>query len=253
VPFYGAAILCLDDENVQQLLPSVNRRSITYGRSHQAVLTIPEADCRPFESFFSVRMRGHDLGRFHLHVPGVHNVLNATAAIAVGLELEIKLDAIREGIAAFTGVDRRFQIRGEARGVTVIDDYGHHPTEIRATLAAAQLCKFHRIHAVFQPHRYTRTQHLMDEFAKSFHQADVVYVLDIYAASEHPIEGVTGRILADRIRDFGHRSVEYTGTIERTVEMVVAKVRDKDVVLTLGAGNVWQAGEMVLEKLREAA
>ena len=216
VPFYGAAILCLDDENVQQLLPSVNRRSITYGRSHQAVLTIPEADCGPFESFFSLRMRGHDLGRFHLHVPGVHNVLNATAAIAVGLELEIKLDAIREGIAAFTGVDRRFQIRGEARGVTVIDDYGHHPTEIRATLAAAQLCKFHRIHAVFQPHRYTRTQHLMDEFAKSFHQADVVYVLDIYAASEQPIEGVTGRILADRIRDFGHRSVEYTGTIERT-------------------------------------
>jgi UDP-N-acetylmuramate--alanine ligase len=253
VPFYGAAILCLDDENVQQLLPSVNRRSITYGRSNQAVLTIPEADCGPFESFFSVRMRGHDLGRFHLHVPGIHNVLNATAAIAVGLELEIKLDAIREGIAAFTGVDRRFQIRGEARGVTVIDDYGHHPTEIRATLAAAQLCKFHRIHAVFQPHRYTRTQHLMNEFAKSFHQADVVYVLDIYAASEQPIEGVTGRILADRIRDFGHRSVEYTGTIERTVELVVAKVSDQDVVLTLGAGNVWQAGEMVLEKLREAA
>jgi UDP-N-acetylmuramate--alanine ligase len=238
---------------VQQLLPSVNRRSITYGRSHQAALTIPDADCGAFESFFSLRMRGHDLGRFHLHVPGVHNVLNATAAIAVGLELEIKLDAIREGIAAFTGVDRRFQIRGEARGVTVIDDYGHHPTEIRATLAAAQLCKFRRIHAVFQPHRYTRTQHLMDEFAKSFHQADVVYVLDIYAASEQPIEGVTGRILADRIRDFGHRSVEYTGTIERTVEMVVARVGEKDVVLTLGAGNVWQAGEIVLEKLREAA
>ena len=253
VPFYGAAILCLDDENVQQLLPAVNRRSITYGRSHQAVLSIPEADCGSFESHFSVRMRGHDLGQFHLRVPGVHNVLNATAAIAVGLELEIKLDAIREGIAAFTGVDRRFQIRGEARGVTVIDDYGHHPTEIRATLAAAQLCNFHRIHAVFQPHRYTRTQHLMDEFAKSFHQADVVYVLDIYAASEQPIEGVTGRVLAERIRDFGHRSVEYTGTIERAVEMVVAKVRDKDVVLTLGAGNVWQAGEKVLEKLREAA
>ena len=253
VPFYGAAILCLDDENVQQLLPSVNRRSITYGRSHQAVLSIPEADCGSFESHFSVHMRGHDLGRFHLRVPGVHNVLNATAAIAVGLELEIKLDAIREGIAAFTGVDRRFQIRGEARGVTVIDDYGHHPTEIRATLAAAQLCNFHRIHAVFQPHRYTRTQHLMDEFAKSFHQADVVYVLDIYAASEQPIEGITGRVLAERIRDFGHRSVEYTGTIERTVEMVVAKVHEKDVVLTLGAGNVWQAGEKVLEKLREAA
>src|ERR1700724_741701 len=243
VPFYGAAILCLDDENVQQILPAVNRRSITYGRSHQAVLSIPEADCGPFESFFSVRMRGHDLGRFHLHVPGVHNVLNATAAIAVGLELEIKLDAIREGIAAFTGVDRRFQIRGEARGVTVIDDYGHHPTEIRATLAAAQLCNFHRIHAVFQPHRYTRTQHLMDEFAKSFHQADVVYVLDIYAASEQPLQGITGQALADRIRDFGHRCVEYTGTIEQTAVLVAEKVRDQDLVLTLGAGNVWQVGE----------
>ena len=253
VPFYGAAILCLDDENVQQLLPAVNRRSITYGRSHQAVLSISEADCGPFESRFSLRMRGHDLGPFHLRVPGVHNVLNATAVIAVGLELEIKLEAIREGIAAFTGVDRRFQTRGEACGVTVIDDYGHHPTEIRATLAAAQLCNFKRIHAIFQPHRYTRTQALMDEFAKSFHQADAVYVLDIYAASEQPIEGVTSRILAERMRDFGHRSVEYTGTIERTVDTVVAKVHDKDLVLTLGAGNVWQAGEKVLEKLREAA
>jgi UDP-N-acetylmuramate--alanine ligase len=253
VPFYGAAILCLDDENVQQILPAVNRRSITYGRSPQALLSIPEADCGPFESRFSARMRGHDLGQFHLRVPGAHNVLNATAAIAVGLELEIKLEAIREGIAAFTGVDRRFQIRGEVRGITVIDDYGHHPTEIRATLAAAQLCNFHSIHAIFQPHRYTRTQYLMDEFAKSFHQADVVYVLDIYAASEQPIEGVTGHALAERIRDFGHRSVEYTGTIERTVDTVVANVRDKDLVLTLGAGNVWQAGDKVLEKLREAA
>jgi len=253
VPFYGAAILCLDDENVQQILPSVNRRSITYGRSHQAVLTISEADCGPFESRFSVQMRGHDLGRFHLRVPGVHNVLNATAAIAVGLELEIKLDAIREGIAAFTGVDRRFQTRGVERGITVIDDYGHHPTEIRATLAAARLCKFQRIHAVFQPHRYTRTQHLMDEFAKSFHQADAVYVLDIYAASEQPIEGVSGDVLANRIRDFGHRSVEYTGSIDRTVDTVLAKVRDQDLVLTLGAGNVWQAGEKVLDRLREAA
>ena len=253
VPFYGAAILCLDDENVQQLLPSVNRRAITYGRSHQAVLTILNAQCGPFESRFSVQARGNDLGQFHLRVPGMHNVLNATAAIAVALELEIKLDAIREGIAAFSGVDRRFQTRGQERGVTVIDDYGHHPTEIRATLAAARLCNFRRIHAIFQPHRYTRTQHLLDDFAKSFHQADAVYVLDIYAASEDPIEGVTGSALAQRIRDFGHRAVEYTATIDRTVDTVVAKLGDQDLVLTLGAGNVWQAGEKVLEKLREAA
>ncbi len=183
----------------------------------------------------------------------MHNVLNATAAIAVGLELEIKLDTIREGIASYAGVDRRFQMRGEARGVTVIDDYGHHPTEIRATLAAARLCNFGRILAVFQPHRYTRTQALMDEFAKSFHQADLVFVLDIYAASEAPIEGVTAQALAQRIRDFGHRAVEYTGTIEKTAEVVVKQSRERDLVLTLGAGNVWQVGERVLEKLREAA
>ena len=253
VPFYGAAILCLDDENVQQLLPDVNRRTITYGRSQQAVLHIAEADCGSFESHFSIRARGRDLGKFHLRVPGMHNVLNATAAIAVALELEVPIERIREGIASFSGVERRFQTRGEARGVTVIDDYGHHPTEIRATIAAARLCSFERIHAVFQPHRYTRTQHLLNEFAKSFHQADLVYVLDIYAASEKPIEGITGGLLAQRIRDFGHRCVQFTGSIERTADAVVENARDKDVVLTLGAGNVWQVGERVLEKLREAA
>jgi UDP-N-acetylmuramate--alanine ligase len=253
VPFYGAAILCLDDENVQQVLPAVNRRTLTYGRSHQAGLQVADVDCGAFESTFSVRMRGHNLGKFHLRVPGIHNVLNATAAIAVGLELEVKVDVIREAIAKYPGVDRRFQTRGQARGVTVVDDYGHHPTEIRATLAAAQLCKFRRIHAVFQPHRYTRTQHLMDEFAKSFHQADVVYVLDIYAASEEPLPGVTGQSLAERMRAFGHRCVEYTGSIEQTAAMVVEKVRDQDLVLTLGAGSVWQVGERVLEKLREAS
>ncbi len=253
VPFYGAAILCLDDENVQQLLPSVNRRNITYGRSSQAALQIADPECGPFESRFTVRGRRQDLGRFHLRVPGMHNVLNATAAIAVGLELEVKLDTIREAIASYTGVDRRFQKRGEARGVTVIDDYGHHPTEIRATLAAARLCNFGRVLAVFQPHRYTRTQALLDDFAKSFHQADIVFVLDIYAASEAPIPGVTAQALAQRIRDFGHRAVEYTGTIEKTADVVVKQSRDRDLVLTLGAGNVWQVGERVLEKLREAA
>src|ERR1700680_3017529 len=147
VPFYGAAILCLDDENVQQLLPAVNRRTVTYGRSHQAGLQLANVDCGSFESSFSVRMRGHTLGLFHLRVPGMHNVLNYTAASTVGVELEVKLEAIREAIANYTGVDQRFQTRGEARGVTVIDDYGPHPTEIRATLAAAQLCQFRRIHA----------------------------------------------------------------------------------------------------------
>ncbi len=186
VPFYGAAIVCLDDENVQQILPSINRRTVTYGRSAQAVLRITESECGHLESRFRLAARGRDLGEFHIRIPGPHNVLNAAAAIGIGLELDVKLSDIREALASFTGVERRFQIRGEARGITVIDDYGHHPTEIRATLAAARLCRFRRIHAIFQPHRYTRTAALLDEFARSFHQADSVYVLDIYAASERP-------------------------------------------------------------------
>jgi UDP-N-acetylmuramate--alanine ligase len=253
VPFYGAAILCIDDENIQQLLPSVNRRTITYGRGHHAALQIVDAECGAFESRFTVRGRRQDLGKFHLRVPGMHNVLNATAAIAVGLELDVPVDTIRQAIESYAGVDRRLQTRGQARGVTVIDDYGHHPTEIRATLAAAKLCNFGRVLAVFQPHRYTRTQHLLDEFAKSFHQADMVFVLDIYAASEQPIPGITSEALAQRMRDFGHGGVEYTGTIERTAETVTSESRERDLVLTLGAGNVWQVGDRVLEKLREAA
>ncbi|HXF27555.1 MAG TPA: cyanophycin synthetase, partial [Bryobacteraceae bacterium] len=180
-----------------------------------------------------------------------HNILNATAAVAVALELGVKLDAIRGGLECFTGVDRRFQIRGKEAGVTVIDDYGHHPTEIRATLEAARLCEFNRILVIFQPHRFTRTQALMDEFAKCFHLADSVFVLDIYAASEPPIEGVTAEVLTERIREFGHRSVEYVGSLDNAVAAVLRNAREGDAVLTLGAGNVWQAGDKVLEGLRE--
>jgi UDP-N-acetylmuramate--alanine ligase len=250
VPFYGAAILCLDDENVQQILPRVTRRVITYGTSPQANLSVEDSSSGAAGSEFRLQYRGRDLGCFRLSVPGAHNVLNATAAVAVGLELEIPLDAIRAGLAGFTGVDRRFQVRGEARGVTVVDDYGHHPTEIRATLAAARLGASRRILALFQPHRYTRTYHLMDEFAKSFHQADYVFVLDIYAASEPPIEGVTAAALVERLRAFGHRAAEYAGSLDRGVEAVLAVVEPGDMVLTLGAGNVWQAGDKILEKLR---
>jgi UDP-N-acetylmuramate--alanine ligase len=180
----------------------------------------------------------------------VHNVLNATAAIATAMELEVKPDAIREGLAAFSGVDRRFQVRGKERGVTVIDDYGHHPTEIRATLESARLCGFRRIHVLFQPHRFTRTFHLIDDFARAFNRADSLFVMDIYAASEKPIEGVSAEALVDRIRQFGHRGAEYVGTLDRGVEALLGAAADGDAVLTLGAGSVWQAGEKVLERLR---
>jgi UDP-N-acetylmuramate--alanine ligase len=177
-------------------------------------------------------------------------VLNATAAIAVALELDVKPDTIRDALATFSGVDRRFQVRGKERGITVVDDYGHHPTEIQATLDGARLCGFPRIHVLFQPHRYTRTYHLMDEFARAFHQCDSLFVLDIYAASEPAIEGVTSQALVERIRQFGHRGAEYVGTIDNGVEAALTAAQDGDVVLTLGAGNVWQAGERVLERLK---
>lgn len=250
VPFYGAAIVCLDDENVQQILPRIARRTITYGRSAQADLVIREVEPEPFASRFRLERAGHDLGWFRVPAPGAHNVLNATAAVAVGLELNLTPAQINLGLGSFTGVDRRFQIRGEARGVTVVDDYGHHPTEIRATLAAARQAKFRRVLVLFQPHRYSRTFHLMDDFARSFHQADAVFVTDIYAASEAPIDGVTGAALADRLRAFGHKSAEFTGPLAHGVAAISRQAREGDLLITLGAGNVSQAGDLILNQLR---
>ena len=252
VPFYGAVIVCLDDENVQGILPLIKRRTITYGTTAQADMEASDIGCGHFASDFRLRYRAADLGRFHLRIPGRHNVLNAMAAIAVAMELEVKPDVIREALGTFSGVDRRFQVRGKEQGITVVDDYGHHPTEIRATLDGARLCGFRRIHVLFQPHRYSRTLHLMDEFARSFHQADSLFVLDIYAASEKPIAGVSAEALVERIRQFGHRNVEHAASIDRGVEALLGAAKDGDLVLTLGAGNVWQAGEKLLEKLTEA-
>jgi UDP-N-acetylmuramate--alanine ligase len=250
VPFYGAAILCLDSEHVQSILPDIRRRTITYGLSAQADYQPSDTKHSDLHSTFRLRSRTEDLGEFHLNIPGDHNVLNATAAIAVALELHVAPDVIREGLKQFTGVARRFEIRGEVSGVTVVDDYGHHPTEVQATLAAAKsVCK-KRVHVLFQPHRYTRTQHLMDEFARAFHSADRVVMLDIYAASERPIEGVTSEALVERMRQFGHRNVEYAGTGDAGVKMISEGVEPGDLILTLGAGSVSQLGEKILEVLR---
>jgi UDP-N-acetylmuramate--alanine ligase len=250
VPFYGAAIVCLDDANVRSILPLVKRRTISYGTTAQADLEISEANCERASSGFRLRFRGLDLGRFCLRVPGSHNVLNATAAVAVSLELDQKPDAIREALATFSGVDRRFQIRGTERGVTVVDDYGHHPTEISATLESARLGGYRRILVLFQPHRYTRTQFLMDEFAGAFHQSDRLFVMDIYAASEKPIEGVSAEALVERARAFGHRAVEYVGSVENGIDAIVQAAGEGDVVITLGAGSVSQAADRILKALR---
>ena len=250
VPFYGASILCLDDENVQRILPRINRRVITYGVSAQADLRITRASTGHMASEFHLVHRGNDLGCFRLPVPGAHNVSNSAAAVAVALELEIPIETIREALAGFSGVDRRFQVRGAEQGITVIDDYGHHPTEIRATLAAARACRYRRIHVLFQPHRYTRTQALMDDFASAFHQADTVHLVDIYAASEQPIEGVTSRALAKRMQTFGHRGAMYAGSMEAGIESVLKAADAGDAIVTLGAGNVSQAGSVIVERLR---
>jgi UDP-N-acetylmuramate--alanine ligase len=278
VPFYGIVVACNDDPMLRRLFPKIRRRMVSYGtrkgsdfqvnlkkggrgagrprpalgedesssgRSARAGTPAP-----PQISCFTVQYRGSDLGEFRLHVPGVHNVLNATAAIAVGIGLDIPVPNIQEALENFRGVDRRFQIRGQAAGVTVIDDYGHHPTEIRATLAAARQCGYRKIHVIFQPHRYTRTRDLMDEFAAAFSDADSLIVLDIYPASEQPIEGITGEALARRISEKGKCQAEYTGSFEDALNSVTAKAQEGDMVLTLGAGSVSQLGPMVLERLQ---
>ena len=204
-------------------------------------------------SQFAVRYRDQDLGEFTLHVPGMHNVLNATAAIAVGVGLDVGLEAIRTALDQFRGVDRRFQLRGRVAGVSVIDDYGHHPTEIKATLAAARSCGFRKIHVVFQPHRYTRTRDLLEDFAMAFGDADSLFVLDIYAASEKPIEGISGEALARTIRESGGRSAQYVSSFADAVSSAAAVAQEGDMILTLGAGSVSQLGPMILEKLKERA
>lgn len=253
VPFYGAAILCLDDENVQRILPLVKRRFITYGAHAQADLRISSALSGHLSSEFRLTRGAKDLGLFRLNVPGAHNVSNATAAAAIAMELDVPLEAIREGLAQFSGVDRRFQIKGCEHGVTVIDDYGHHPTEVRATLEAARACNYAKVHVLFQPHRYTRTQALMDEFARAFNQADTIHVLDIYAASETPIEGVTSRALVDRIHAYGHPGAHYAASMESGILAVIADAGPGDAIITLGAGNISQAGPAILDQLRSAS
>jgi UDP-N-acetylmuramate--alanine ligase len=257
VPFYGLIVGCNDDPILRRLLPRVHRRVTTYGTTDGSDFLIrmksPAAAPQngPFGRF-SVNYKEKDLGEFTLHVPGTHNVLNATAAIAVGTALDIPTDHIRSALDGFRGVDRRFQLKGKVAGVSVIDDYGHHPTEIKATLAAARQCGFRRVHVIFQPHRFTRTRDLMDDFSIAFSDADTLCVLDIYPASEKPIEGVTAEALASRIVETGKKAVVYSSSFQNAVATVAAVAEPGDMVLTLGAGSVSQLGPMILQKLESA-
>jgi len=251
VPFYGTSILCIDDENVQRIMPDIRRRVVTYGTTPQADLIIRNIEMGKASSSFEIHRQGENLGRFVVNVTGAHNILNSTASIAVSLELGLEPAVIATGLAAFQGVDRRFQLKGEAAGVTVIDDYGHHPTEVRATLNAARQRQFAKIHVLFQPHRYTRTQILMDDFARSFFDADSVTLLDIYAASEAPIEGVNTSVLIEKMRASGQRDVDYAPSLEAAAKMLAAKAKAGEMILTLGAGTVSQTGDLILAELRK--
>jgi UDP-N-acetylmuramate--alanine ligase len=250
LPFYGATTACIDNDLLRAVLPRVRRKIYTYGESIDADFRLQllptDEDCH---SCFEVNYNGLVLGRFRLHVPGRHNVLNATAAVAVGVQLGVAADQIAAGLETFRGVDRRFQMKGAVREVTVVDDYGHHPTEILATLRAARECGYGRIHVLFQPHRYTRTRDLMVEFANAFGDADTVQVLDIYAASEEPIAGVDARALVKEIDAVGACTAEYAKSMSAAVSTLVQKAGPGDVILTLGAGSISQAGPMLLEAL----
>jgi len=247
VPFYGAVTACLDNAQLKGILPRARRRVFTYGVSEEADYRLEFLEAVPgrFARFLVYTALG-PLGPFELHVPGRHNVLNATAAVAIARQLGVGEDKIAEGLSRFRGVDRRFQLRGQARGITVVDDYGHHPTEIRATLAAARECGYKRIHVVFQPHRYSRTLDLLDEFAGAFGDADTVTVLPIYAASEEPIPGVTAEALAARIEGAQTR---FVADFAAAVAAVVASASKGDLILTLGAGNVSQLAPQILTAL----
>jgi len=247
VPFYGAVTACIDNPTLASILPKAHRRVFTYGVSAQADFRLQSLESKAGSfSRFSVSTKAGELGPFELNVPGRHNVLNATAAVAIAHQLEVAPDRIAEGLKGFRGVDRRFQVRGQASGVTVVDDYGHHPTEIRATLAAARECRPGRIHVVFQPHRFTRTRDLLDEFGGAFKDADSVVILPIYAASEEPLPGITSELLTSKITS---PSAQFAPDFSCAVASIVREAREGDMVMTLGAGSVSQIGPQILAAL----
>jgi UDP-N-acetylmuramate--alanine ligase len=238
VPFYGLAVLCLDHPHVRDLLPKVNRRFVTYGESRQADYVADALVYRGLETSFQVHHQGRSLGEFVVRMPGQHNVLNCLAVIAISDELAVPLDVVKESLATFRGVARRFTVVSEPAGVTLVDDYGHHPAEIRATLQAARNAYRQRILVAFQPHRYTRTHALFQDFAQAFDQADSVFLSDIYPAGELPIAGVSSEALAREMSRHGHRSAHYLADREELCQRLAAVARPGDVVVALGAGDI---------------
>jgi UDP-N-acetylmuramate--alanine ligase len=250
IPFYGAVILCLDDENVADILPEIRKRKITYGFNAQADVSAEQIETGRGRVGFTVKRGGEVLGTIDFSLPGKHNVYNALATICVGLELAIPFKTISEALSSFQGVQRRMQQKGEGRGIKVMDDYGHHPTEIRATLSAIKEgWPEKRLVVLFQPHRYTRTIALLDEFKTCFHQADYLVMTEIYAASEQVIEEISGRILLDEVKKHGQRKTRFVPHVDKLAETILPELEEGDLVLTLGAGNIVRAGEDLVRLL----
>jgi len=252
VPFYGAAILCLDEPAVQSLIPQVKRRIVTYGTAAQADVSITDVNLEGLGSTFVLRFNGGAKQAFKLGVPGMHNVLNATAAFAAARDMGVDQGMISTALEGFQSVERRFEVKSRD-GVTVIDDYAHHPTEIRATLNAAKTGNFRRLFVIFQPHRYTRTMHLFDDFARAFNLADVVLMLDIYPAGENPIEGVTTQALIEKIKSFGHKNAMYAPTFEMIESYIISNAKEGDAVIVMGAGSVTKLSDILSERFSRTA
>ena len=249
VPFYGAVILCLDEAALQEIMPKLERRVMTYGLTPQAEIRGMDAEFHEMRTEFTVVWRAETLGRMAIQLPGLHNVKNALAAVAVGLELEIPFDKIKSALEGFAGVERRFEIKAVKEGVLIVDDYAHHPTEIVASLNGARKGWDRRILAVFQPHLYTRTRDFYQDFGRSFFDADILIVTDIYPAREEPIPGITGELVANAARNYGHRQVVYLPNKDEVAEHLKTIVRKGDLVITMGAGDIWKAGEELIDRL----
>jgi len=247
-PFYGASVLCLDDPAIKEIIPRLEKRIWTYGIKSATDVTARDIQIESFKSSFTVALHGKDVGRLTIGMPGIHNVYNALAAMSVGFELEMEAEDIISSLDGFGGVQRRLQLKGEAGGVTVVDDYGHHPSEIKATLRGIKEgFADRRLIVVFQPHRYTRTRDQLSEFHKSFYDADELIVTEVYPAGEAPIEGVSGELIATGVAEHGKKGVKFVPDLESALDHLMAMAREGDIVLTLGAGDVMKVGEMFLE------
>ncbi|MEK6690204.1 MAG: UDP-N-acetylmuramate--L-alanine ligase [Nitrospirota bacterium] len=246
VPFYGLSVLCLDNPYIREIIPEIEKRYISYGLESEASLTAKGVHLEGMGSHFEVLSEGKSLGLFGMTMPGMHNVSNSLAAIAVGIELGIDIEVIKNALIEFSGVERRFQVKGKVEGIIFVDDYGHHPTEIRATLLAAKAGLGRRLVVLFQPHRYTRTRDLLSEFFNAFDQADRVIITDIYPAGENPINGISSSLICEGIKERGHRDVAYISDREAILKDLGENLRSGDIFLTLGAGDVWKIGEELL-------